>query len=112
MLDSKKASAQEIYHGLVAIITSRFIKFPDHLLMNSDSAQAKDVLPMLQEMKQLLDMLKPHFSKPGHPFNLGDRFGPVIVKMNAMGLNESLSLELVDEIQVLNDFIKNSFEVY
>jgi len=112
----KKGKGQEAtgqnLHGLVATITSRFIKLPDYLLMNSDSAQVKDVLPMLQEMKQLLDMLKPHFSKPGHPFNLGDRFGPVIVKMSAMGLNDILSLELVDEIQGLNDFAKNSFEVY
>lgn len=99
-------------HALVASITSGFIKLPDYFYVHGNDAKVKDVLPMLQEMKQLLDMLKPHFSRPGHPFNLSDRYGPLIVKLSAMGLNDNISEELAGEIQDVNEFTKNTFQIY
>lgn len=98
--------------GLVASVTSGFIRLPDYFYIHGDSAQVKDVLPMLQEMKQLLEMLKPHFSKPGQPFNLSDRYTPLITKVSGMGLTDVLNKEFVDEIQDVNEFAKNTFQIY
>ena len=108
----KEPSTGQSVHALVASITSGFIRLPDYFFIHGDDAQVKNVLPMLQEMKQLLDMLKPHFSKPGQPFNLSDRYGPLIVKLSAMGLNDTISPELAGEIQDVNEFTKNTFQIY
>lgn len=106
-----KETGQSV-HGLVASVTSGFIRLPDYFYMNDGSAKVVDVLPMVQEQKHLLDMLRPHFSKPGQPFNLGDRYAPLIVKLSAMNLNDVLDNTMVTEITGINEFAKNTFQIY
>jgi len=108
----KEPSTGQSVHALVASVTSGFIKLPDYFFIHGEDAQVKDVLPMLQEMKQLLDNLKAHFSKPGQPFNLSERYGPLIVKLSSMGLNDTISSGLATEIQDVNEFTKNTFQIY
>lgn len=108
----KEPTQGQSVHALVASVTSGFIRLPDYLYMHEDDAQVKSVLPMLQEMKQLLDQLKPHFGKPGQPFNLSDRYVPLIQKLSGMELNDILSKKLAEEIQDVNEFTKNTFQIY
>ena len=104
---SKDDHGQSV-HALVANVTSGFIRIGDCFFMNPN-AQVKDVLPMIQEQKQLLDRLKPHFSKPGNPFNLSDHFTPIIQKLSAMDLRDNLTPQHIEEIETVNSYAKDSF---
>mmetsp|Transcript_34932 Transcript_34932/g.31470 ORF Transcript_34932/g.31470 Transcript_34932/m.31470 type:complete len:207 (+) Transcript_34932:250-870(+) len=97
---------------LIAGITSSFIRISDHLVINEDSSTVRQVLPMIEEMKQLMDKIKPHFNKPTNPFNLGDIYQPTINKLNQLDLGSILSKELVNDILDTNEFVKKKFENY
>jgi VPS28 protein. len=113
----KKGKAQDHNTGesvgyLIAGVTARFIKIADHMVLNEDTATVNEVLPMLEEMRQLLNKLKPNFHSQSNPFNLADNYTPVIVKLSQKQLSDVLSKDLVKEILDVNEFVKKRFELF
>ena len=80
---------------LIAGITARFIKISDFFLL-TDSITPRDAIPLLEDMKQLLEKIKPNFHSSSNPFNLADHYATLLIQFNKIPLGDNISKELVE----------------
>jgi hypothetical protein len=96
---------------LIAGVTSRFIHISDYFVLN-EAPTVREVLPMLEELKNMLDKLKPSFHSSKNPFNLGESYSAWIQKLNSADLSAKLDKDDVEDISKVNEFVQKRFEIF